>query len=93
MRNFTISAAVVKMIISRRLSWADHVARMEDGRSAFKTLTGKSAGKKLLGRPRCRWEENIKWVWYYIVLYFIEGVPNALRLFQDLLCYLEFRYY
>ena len=33
---------------------------MEEGRSAFKTLTGKPPGKRPLGRPRCRWEDNIR---------------------------------
>ena len=48
------------MIKSRRLRWAGHVARMEEGRSAFKILTGKPTGKRPLGRPRCRWEDNIR---------------------------------
>ena len=37
-----------------------HVARMEDGRRAFKILTGRPTGKIPLGRPRRRWEDNIK---------------------------------
>ena len=48
------------MIKSRRLRWAGHVARMEEGRSAFKISTGKPAGKRPLGRPRRRWEDNIR---------------------------------
>ena len=48
------------MIKSRRLSWAGHVARMEEGRSAFKVLTDKPTGKRPLGRPRRRWEDNIR---------------------------------
>ena len=36
-----------------------YVARMEEGRSAFKILTGKSTGKRPLGRSRRRWEDNI----------------------------------
>ena len=40
------------MIKSRRLGWAGHVARMEEGRSAFKILTGKPTVKRPLGRPR-----------------------------------------
>ena len=39
---------------SRRFRWAGHVARMEEGRSAFKTLTGKCTGERALGRPRGR---------------------------------------
>ena len=37
-----------------------HVARMEEGRSAFKILRGKPTAKKLLGRSRRRWEDNIR---------------------------------
>ena len=48
------------MIKSRRLRWAGHVARMEEGRSAFTILTGKPTGKRPLGRPRRRWEDNIR---------------------------------
>ena len=48
------------MIKSRRLCWAGHVARMEEGRSAFKILTGKPTGKRPLGRLRRRWEDNIR---------------------------------
>jgi hypothetical protein len=42
------------MLKSRRLRWAGQVAKMEEGRSAFKILTGTPAGKRLLGRLRCR---------------------------------------
>ena len=38
----------------------DHVARMEEGSNAFKILTGKPTGKRPLGRPRRRWEDNIR---------------------------------
>ena len=49
---------IVRVIKSRR--WAGRVARMEEGRRAFKILTGKLAGKRPLGRPRRRWEDNIR---------------------------------
>ena len=55
-----ISPNIVRMIRSRRLRWAGHVARMEEGRSAFKMLTVTPAGKRHLGRPRRRWEDNIR---------------------------------
>ena len=45
---------------SRRLTWAGHVARREEGRNAFKILTGTPAGNRPLGRPRRRWENNIR---------------------------------
>ena len=43
---------------STRLGWAGYVARMEEGRSAFKILTGKPTGKRHLGRPRRRLENG-----------------------------------
>ena len=46
------SPNIVRMSKCRRLRWAGHVARMEEGRSAFKILTGKPTGKRPLGRPR-----------------------------------------
>ena len=48
------------MIKFRRLRWAGHVARMEEGRSAFKILTDIPTGKRPLGRPRRRWDDNIR---------------------------------
>jgi hypothetical protein len=53
------SSNIVRGIKSRRLKWPGHVARMEEGRSAFKILTGIPAGKRLLRRPRRGWEDNI----------------------------------
>ena len=54
------SPNIVRVIKCRRLRWAGHVARMEEGRSAFKILTGKPTGKRPLGRPGRRWEDNIR---------------------------------
>jgi len=48
------------MIKSRRMRWAGHVARMGDRRGVYRVLVGKSEGKRPLGRPRRRWEDNIK---------------------------------
>ena len=62
MRNFIVlchSSNIVRVIKSRRLRSAGHVAGMEEGRSAFKILTGKPTGKIPLGIPRRSWEENI----------------------------------
>jgi hypothetical protein len=50
------SPKLFSIIKSRRLRWAGRVARMEEGRSAFKILTGKPTGK----RPRHRWDDNIR---------------------------------
>ena len=54
------SPNIVRVIKCRRLRWAGHVARMEEGRSTFKILTGKPTGKRPLGRPRRRWEDHIR---------------------------------
>jgi len=48
------------VIKSRRMRWAGHVARMRKRRGVYRVLVGKSAGKRPLGRPRRRWEDNIK---------------------------------
>ena len=44
----------------RRMRWAGHVAHMGEGRCVHRVLVGKSEGKRSLGRPRRRWEDNIK---------------------------------
>ena len=54
------SSPKVRVIKSRRFRWAGHVARMEEGRSAFKILTGKPTGKRPLGRPRRRCEDDVR---------------------------------
>jgi hypothetical protein len=56
----TRSPNIVRVIIFRRLRWAGYVARMEEGRSAFKIVTGKPTGKTPLTRPRRSWEDNIR---------------------------------
>jgi hypothetical protein len=45
---------------SLKKGWAGHEARMKEGRSASKILTGEPTGNIPLRRPRCRWEDNIK---------------------------------
>jgi hypothetical protein len=47
-------------IKSRRLRWAGHVARMGERRGEYRALVGKPEGRRPLGRPRRRWEDNIK---------------------------------
>ena len=52
------SPNIARAIKSIRLRWAVHVAGIEEGRSAFKILIGKTTGKRPLGRPRRRWKDN-----------------------------------
>jgi hypothetical protein len=54
------SPNIIRVIKSRRLRWAGHVARMEARRGAYRTLVGKPEGRRLLERPRRRWEDNNK---------------------------------
>jgi hypothetical protein len=54
------SPNIVRVIRSRRLRWAGHVARMVEGRGVYRDLVGRPEGKRPLGRPRRRWEDNIK---------------------------------
>jgi hypothetical protein len=54
------SPNIVRVIKSRRMRWAGHVACMGEGRGAYRVLVGRPEGKRPLGRPRCRWEDNIK---------------------------------
>ena len=54
------SPNIVRVIKSRRMRWAGHVACMEEGRGVHKVLVGRPEGKRPLGRPRRRWEDNIK---------------------------------
>jgi hypothetical protein len=51
---------IFRVIKSRSLRWAGHVARMVEGRGVYRVLVGKLEGKSPLRRPRRRWEDNIK---------------------------------
>jgi hypothetical protein len=54
------SPNIVRAIKLRRMMWAGHVARMGEGRGVYRILVGRPEGKRPLGRPRRRWEDNIK---------------------------------
>jgi hypothetical protein len=54
------SPNIVRVIKSRRMRWAGHVARMGEGRGVYRVSVGMPEGKKPLERPRRRWEDNIK---------------------------------
>jgi hypothetical protein len=51
---------IVRVVKSRRMRWAGHVERMGEGRVVQRLLVGKPEGRRPLGRPRRRWENNIK---------------------------------
>ena len=50
----------MRVVKSRRMRWAGHVARMGEDRGVHRVLVGKPEGKRPLVRPRHRWEDNIK---------------------------------
>jgi hypothetical protein len=54
------SPSVIRIIKSRRMRWAGHVARMVEKLNAYRLLVGKPEGKRPLGRPRRRWVDNIR---------------------------------
>jgi len=54
------SRNIVRVIISRKMRWLGHVANMGQRRDVYRVLVGKPEGNRPLGRPRCRWENNIK---------------------------------
>jgi hypothetical protein len=60
LHNLYSSPNVVRVIKSRRMGWAGHVARMGEGRGVYRVLVGRREGKRPLGRPKRRWEDNIK---------------------------------
>jgi hypothetical protein len=60
LHNLYSSPNIIRMIKSRRMTWAGHVARMREKRNAYRILVGKPEGKRPLGRPRRRWVDNIK---------------------------------
>jgi hypothetical protein len=52
--------SIIKIIKSRRMRWADHVARIGEKRNAYGLLVGKLKGKRPLGRPKRKWVDNIR---------------------------------
>jgi hypothetical protein len=54
------SPSIVRVMKSRRMRWAGHVARMGEVRGAYNILVGRPEGRKPLGRLRRKWEDNIK---------------------------------
>jgi hypothetical protein len=73
------SPNIVRVIKSKRMKWAGHVASMGEGRGVYRVLVGSTERKRPLGRPTRRWEDNIKMVLREIG---IDGT-NWIRLAQD----------
>jgi hypothetical protein len=79
LHNVYSSPNIIRVIKSRRMRWAGHVARMGEGIGVYRVLVGRPAGKRPLGRHRRRWEDNINMDLREIG---IDGA-NWIRLAQD----------
>jgi hypothetical protein len=60
LHNLYSSPNVIRLIKSGRMRWAGHIVRMGETRNAYRILVGKPEGNRPLGKPRCRWVDNIK---------------------------------
>jgi hypothetical protein len=60
LHNLYSSPSIIRIIKSRKMRWAGHVALLGEKRNAYRILVGKPEGKRPLGRPRRRWVDNIK---------------------------------
>jgi hypothetical protein len=60
LHNLYSSPSIIRMMRSRRMRWAGHVARMGEKRIIYRILMGYPEGKRPLGRPRRRWVNNVK---------------------------------
>jgi hypothetical protein len=60
LHNLYSSPNIIRMIKSRRMRWAGHIVRMGEYMNACRVLVGKQEGKRLLGRPRRRWVDNVQ---------------------------------
>jgi hypothetical protein len=60
LNNLYSSPHIIRVIKPRRMRWAGPVARMREKRGAYRILVGRPEGRRPLGRPRRRWEDNIK---------------------------------
>jgi hypothetical protein len=60
LHDLCFSPSIIRIIKSRRMRWAGHIARMGEKRNAYTLLVGKPEGKRQLGIPRRRWVDNIR---------------------------------
>jgi hypothetical protein len=66
LHNLYSSPSIIRIIKSRRMRWAGHVARMGKRRNVYRLLIGKPEGKRLLGRPKLRWVDNTRFKMYLL---------------------------
>ena len=71
------SPNIVRVIKSRRMRWAGHVARMGEERGVYRVFVGKPEGKRSLGRPSRRWVDNIKMDLHYVGCGYMDWIGLA----------------
>jgi hypothetical protein len=94
------SSSIIRIIKSRRMRWAGHVARMGEKSNVYRLLEGKLEGKRPLGRPRHRWIDNIKlgllgtglgvvdWIdWMLVTASVVPGSPILVTLMMEALSF------
>jgi hypothetical protein len=77
LHNLYTSPSIIRIIKSKRMRWAGHVARMGEKRNVYSLFVGKPEGKRPLGRPRRRWIDNIKIDLLEIGLNVVDGIGLA----------------
>jgi hypothetical protein len=89
LHNLYSSPSIIRIIKSKRMRWAGHVAGMGEKRNVYRLLIGKPEGKRPLGRPRCRWIDNIRmglsvvdWVGLAQDRYRWRGLVNSIMNFR-----------
>ena len=71
------SPNIIWVIKSRRMRWVGHAACMGEGRGVYRVLVGKPEGRRPPGRPKRRWEDNIKMYFQKVGSRFVNGIELA----------------
>jgi hypothetical protein len=91
------SSNIIRIIKSRRMRWAEHVARKGEKKNVYRLLVGKPQGRRSLGRPRPRWIDNIKMGFVEIRLVDVDWIGpyqdryRSRALVNAVLCYIIWR--
>jgi len=70
-------SVIPQVIKSRRMRWAGHVARMGEERGVYRVLVGKPEGRRPLGRPKCRWVDNIRMDFQEVGCWYMDWIGQA----------------